>query len=108
MRSSTLKSWFFTQAHKALSAAEAELHAMSKCAQQIGSMLSIVTDLDIKLNGMEHRNSAVALQIAYRRGLGGKARHVKVAKLWIPESIGVVRSRDRRERQFLNPGLTDK
>ena len=60
---------------------------MSKCAQQIASMVSIAADFDIALHAVVHSDSAAALGIAYRRGLGGKTRHVKVQYLWIQDAV---------------------
>ena len=34
-----------------------------------------------------HSDAAAALGIAYRRGLGGKTRHVKVQYLWIQDAV---------------------
>jgi hypothetical protein len=84
---STLKSWSSTQTTIAMSSGEAELYAMSKCAQQVLSMMSIAGDFDIKMDGKVHSDSTAAIGIAYRRGLGGKTRHVRVQYLWIQEAI---------------------
>ena len=74
----TLKSLSSTQTTIALSLVEAELYAMSKCAQQTASLTSIATDFGIELSAVVHSDVTAALGIAYRRGLGGKIRHVKV------------------------------
>ena len=70
-----------------MSSAEAELYAMSKCAQQTASLLSIARDFGIELNAVVHSDATAALGIAYRRGLGGKTRHVKVQYLWIQDAV---------------------
>jgi hypothetical protein len=85
--SSTLKSWSSTQTTIALSSAEAELYAMSKCAQQMASLMSIARDFGIELAAVVHSDATAALGIAYRRGLGGKTRHVKVQYLWIQDAV---------------------
>jgi hypothetical protein len=85
--SSTLKSWSSTQTTIALSSAEAELYAMSKCAQQVAHIMSIAADFSIELKAVVHCDSLAALGIAYRRGLGGRTRHVKVQYLWIQEAV---------------------
>ena len=84
---STLKSWSSTQTTIALSSAEAELYAMSKCAQQTASLISIARDFGIELSAVVHSDAIAALGNAYRRGLGGKTRHVKVQYLWIQDAV---------------------
>ena len=84
---STLKSWSSTQSTIAMSSGEAELYAMSKCAQQVVSIMSLAADFDIILKGKVHSDSTAALGIAYRRGLGGKTRHVRIQYLWIQEAV---------------------
>ena len=86
-RGSTLKSWSSTQTTTALSSAEAELYAMSKCAQLTASLISIARDSEIELSAVVHSDASAALGIAYRRGLGGKTRHVKVQFLWIQDAV---------------------
>ena len=85
--SSMLKSWSSTQATIALSSAEAELYAMSKCSQQALSIVSIAKDMFIDLRPTIYSDSTAALGIAYRRGLGGKTRHVKVQYLWMQGAV---------------------
>ena len=84
---STLKSGSSTQTTIALSSAEAELYAMSKCAQQSESLISIAWDFGIELSAVVHSDAFAALGIAYRRGLRGKTRHVKVQYLWIQDAV---------------------
>ena len=82
-----LKSWSSTQITIALSSAEAELYAMSKCAQQAVSLASIAQDFGMDLQAHIFSDSTAALGIAYRRGLGGKTRHVRVQYLWLQEMV---------------------
>ena len=85
--SSIVKSWSSTQRVTALSSAEAELYAICKTASQLLSVLAISRDFGLDLKGEIHTDSTAAMGIAYRQGLGGKARHIKVQYLWIQESI---------------------
>ena len=82
-----MKSWSSTQTTIALSSAEAELYAMSKCAQQTASLISIARDFGIELRAVVHSDATAALGIAYKRGLGSKTRHVKVQYLWIQDAV---------------------
>ena len=89
---SIVKSWSSTQKVTALSSAEAELYAIFKMATQLLSILSIARDFRLDLKGEVYTDSTAAMGVAYRQGLGGKARHIKVQYLWIQESI--------RDKQF--------
>ena len=84
---SMLKSWSSTQNTIALSSAEAELYAMSKCAQQCLSISSLAADFDVILRPIIYSDATAAIGIAYRSGLGGKTRHVRVQYLWIQGSL---------------------
>jgi hypothetical protein len=94
--SSLLKSWSTTQATVALSVAEAELYALSKCAQQLMAMRSTAADFQMELGITAYSDSSAALGIAYRSGLGGRTRHVRVQYLWIQ---GAVSRNDLRVRK---------
>ena len=87
MGSSLLKSWSTTQTTIALSSAEAELYAMSKCAQQSMTITSIAEDFGVELRPVIYSDSTAAIGIAYRSGLGGKTRHVRVQYLWIQDAL---------------------
>ena len=91
-----LKSWSSTQTTIALSSAEAELYAMSRCAQHALSLASIALDMNLKLQATIHTDASAALGIAYRSGLGGRTRHVKVQYLWIQ---GAVAQKDLRVKK---------
>ena len=85
MRSGCLiKSWSNTQTTIALSSAEAELYAMSRCAQHALSLVSVASALNIELH---HTDASAALSIAYRSGAGGRTRHVKVQYLWVQGAV---------------------
>ena len=74
-----MKSWSRTQTAIALSSAEAELYAMSKCAPTDG-----IFD---KYRQVVHSDAPATLGIGYRRGLRDRTRHVKVQYMWIPDAV---------------------
>jgi hypothetical protein len=51
------------------------------------SITSIAADFGIELKPVIHNDSSAVIGIAYRRGLGGKSRHVRVQYLWIQSAI---------------------
>ena len=81
------KSWSSAQTTIALSSAEAELYAMSRCAQHALSLVSVASDLNIELHPTIHTDASAALSIAYRSGAGGRTRHVKVQYLWVQGAV---------------------
>ena len=76
---SILKSWSSTKTTIVLSSAEAELYAMSKCAQHVASLLSIASDFGIELNAV-HSDATASLGIA--------SGEFKVQHLWIQVAVG--------------------
>ena len=74
--SSLFRSWSSTQNTIALSSVEAELYAVSKCAQRALHLKSMGEDLGIVLKPLIRSDASAALGIAYRRGLAGKSRAV--------------------------------
>ena len=84
---SLLKSWSTTQSTVALSSAEAELYAMSKCAQQSLSIASLAADFGVPLMPTIYSDATAAIGIAYRSGLGGKTRRFRVQYLWIHGAV---------------------
>ena len=82
-----LQSWCSAQATIALSSAQAELYAMTKCAQQAMAITSLGADLCIKFNVITYSDATAALAIVYRSGLRGKTRHVKVNYLWLQGAV---------------------
>ena len=85
--SSLLRSWSSTQNTIALSSAESELHAMSKCAQHALHLKSMGEDFGSVLKPWIRSDASAALGIAYRRGLAGKTRHVLVQYMWIQQEV---------------------
>ena len=84
---SLLKSWSTTQTTIACSSAEAELYAMSKCAQQCLSIASLAADFEVLLRATTYSDPTAAIGIAYRSGFGSRTRHVRVQYLWIQEAL---------------------
>ena len=82
-----MRSWSSTQNTIALSSAESELYAMSKCAQHALHLKSMGEDFGIVLKPLIRSDASAALGIAYRRGLAGKTRHVQVQYLWIQQEV---------------------
>ena len=85
--SSLLRSWSSTQNTTALSSAESELCAMSKCAQHALHLKSMGEDFGIVLKPWIRSDASAALGIACRRGLAGKTRHVQVQYLCIQQEV---------------------
>lgn len=67
-----IKTWSTNQTVIALRSGEAELYALSKCAQQCASIASIAADFGIKTKVQINSDSNAAIGIAFRTGLGGK------------------------------------
>ena len=82
-----IKSWSSSQTTIALSSAEAELYAMSRCAQHALTLVSVASDLNIELHPTIHTDASAALSIACRSGAGGRTRHVKVQYLWVQGAV---------------------
>ena len=74
--SHTLKTWATSQSTIALSSGEAELYVMTKVA-----VMSLAAE------GIVRSDSAAAVGIAYRKGIGGRCRHINVQYLWIQERV---------------------
>ena len=85
--SHTLKTWATSQSTIALRSSEAELFAMTKVAVQMKGMMSLAADFEISLKGIVRSDSAAAIWIAHRKGIGGRCRHINVQYLWIQESV---------------------
>ena len=100
---SLLKSWSTTQSTVALSSAEAELYALSKCAQQALSMTSLAADFKICVAPIIYSDASAALGIVLRSGLGGKTRHVQVQYLWIQGAVQREELRVRKVSSRENP-----
>ena len=85
--SHTLKAWSSSQSVVSLSSGESELYALTKVCVQIQGLLSMALDFGIQLQGVVKSDSNAAIGIAYRDGLGGRCRHIKVQYLWIQSQL---------------------
>ena len=72
-----LKSWSSNQQVIALSSGEAELYAQTKGAAQTLGLISMAAHFGNEVEGTVYSDSAAALGIATRTGLG-KVRHIRV------------------------------
>ena len=81
-----LKTWSVRQKTIALSSAEAELYAMTKCATHTLGMIQLMQDFNIVLKGVVHTDSSAALGIVSRVGIG-RTRHIQVQYLWLQERL---------------------
>ena len=72
-----LKTWSVRQKTIALSSAEAELYAMTKCATQTLGMIQLMQDFNIVLKGVVHTDSSAALGIVSRVAIG-RTRNIQV------------------------------
>ena len=88
---SLLKSWSSSQSTVSLSSGEAELYALTKLSSQVLGMISLAEDFGVKMTGKVKTDSSAAMGIAYRNGIGGRARHIRVQYLWIQ---GVIEKKD--------------
>ena len=82
--SHTFKTCASTQQIIALSAAEAELYALIKCACQIIGLISLADDFGIPLKAQLVTDASAALGIIQRRGLG-QLRHIDMQWVWLQE-----------------------
>ena len=85
-----MKTWSSTQAHVAMSSAEAELYALVKTAAEALGVQAIMADMGWNLRVRVSLDSSAAKAIASRTGLG-RVRHVEVKFLWIQEAVRVGR-----------------
>ena len=87
-----LKVWSSTQAALALSSAEAEYYAALKGASNALGFQSMARDLGEKVRIRLYADSAAALAIIGRRGLG-KVRHLDTGYLWLQDAVANERPR---------------
>ena len=97
-----LKSWSSNQQVIALSSGEAELYAQTKGAAQTLGMISMAADFGNEVEGTVYSDSAAALGIATRTGLG-KVRHIRVQYLWLQERVAEGELRVRKVAGEANP-----
>ena len=72
-----LKLWSGQQQTVALSSGEAELYALIKAAAQTKSMMAILPDFGINVEGIVLTDASAVLAAARRKALG-RTRHVEV------------------------------
>ena len=97
-----VKTWSTTQALRALSRGEAEYYAALKGASMALGFRSMAADLgeDVKL--VLRSDSAAALGIIGRRGLG-KVRHLETGYLWLQDVVTAKRISVRKVKGTNNP-----
>ena len=81
-----IKSWSATQTTIALSSAEAELGGLVKGACTSLGLQSVANDLSIPKEIVLHGDSAAAIGICRRKGIG-KIRHLAVQDLWVQDQV---------------------
>jgi hypothetical protein len=81
-----LKHWATTQKVVTLSSAEAELTGIVKGAGEALGLKSLAGDLGIDLSLEVHADSAAAIGICRRAGIG-RVRHLAVGQLWAQERL---------------------
>jgi hypothetical protein len=81
-----LKHWASTQKRHTLSSGEAELGAIVKSFSEILGLQSVARDLGVELRPEVHADSAAAIGICNRSGIG-KVRHLAVAQLWVQDFV---------------------
>jgi len=81
-----VKHWSSTLKTIALSSGEAELAAIVKGASEAMGTRSLCQDLGISVEIDIHADSAAAIGICQRMGIG-RVRHLDVAQLWVQEKL---------------------
>ena len=81
-----LKTWSSTQASVALSSGEAEFYGAVKAAGYGLAYQALLADLGIQMPVTCFSDSAAAIGIASRQGLG-KLRHLDVHTLWLQQAV---------------------
>ena len=97
-----LKTWSTTQVVMVLSSGEAEFHAALKGASVALGFQSMCADLGDHVEIRVLTDSAAALVIAGRRGLG-KGRHLEVGYLWLQEMVADKKLRMQKVKGESNP-----
>ena len=82
--SHVIKSYSRQQRVVALSSAEAELYAMVAASAESLAIIAYARDLGVSLGGEVYTDSAAALGITHRAGIG-KVRHLRTQGLWVQE-----------------------
>ena len=81
-----IKHWSCTQRAVTLSSAEAELYGLVKGTTEALGIQSWGLDLGLTMNVRIHADSAAAIGICRRSGIG-RVRHLAVAQLWVQEGL---------------------
>ena len=97
-----LKTYSRQQKVVALSSAEAELYAMVTASAETLAMIAYARDLGHELDGEVFTDSAAALGISQRAGIG-KVRHLRTQGLWVQEVRVSGRLQYRKVLGTLNP-----
>ena len=79
-----IKSYSRQQKVIALSSAEAELYAMLAASAESLAMIAYCRDLGMTIGGEVYTDSAAALGITHRAGIG-KVRHLRTQGMWVQE-----------------------
>ena len=81
-----VKHWSSTQKVVTLSSGEAELAGIVKGTAEALGLRSLAADLGIESKVRVHADSAAAIGICRRSGIG-KVRHLAVGQLWVQERV---------------------
>ena len=81
-----IETWSTTQAVTALSSGEAEFYGIVKGGSVLLGMMSLMSDMGLKIHGTVWTDSTTGKGIASRRGLG-KVRHINTSFLWVQERV---------------------
>ena len=104
LNSTCVRTWSTTQAVRALSSGEAEYYAALKGASVALGFRSVAADLgeDVKLT--LRSDSAAALGIIGRCGLG-KVRHLETSYLWLQDIVTAKRISIKKVKGVDNPAV---
>ena len=81
-----IKHWSCTQRAVTLSSAEAELYGLVKGTTEALGIQSWGLDLGLDMAVRMHADSAAAIGICRRSGIG-RVRHLAVGQLWVQEGL---------------------
>ena len=97
-----IKTYSRQQKTVALSSAEAELHAMVAASAELLGVIGMCGDLGLDVKGEVYADSAAALGISNRTGVG-KVRHLRIQSLWVQEVRSTGRLAYEKVLGTLNP-----
>ena len=81
-----IRTWSKQQSVVAVSSAEAELYAASKAGSEGLGLQTWLEDLGWRVDVQLHMDSASALSLIQREGLG-RAKHIEIQYLWLQEAV---------------------